>query len=71
MLNATGVAQTMTDSGATFCKFVVESADPYFTGLACPTTDTDDNEFTFNTATPVATTDFEKITIESETNIGN
>jgi hypothetical protein len=72
MLNATGVAQSMGSGNATLCMFEVAITDPYYIGLDCPATEADeDDRFIFNTSTPVATTDFEKITIESETNYGN
>jgi len=67
MLNATGVAQSMGSNNATQCEFNFEATNPYATtAFDCHVTSYDTGTFTFNTATPVATTDFEAITIESE-----
>jgi hypothetical protein len=75
MLNTNNEAQVIGSTDTTSCTFIFDD-DPnytatYSTGVNnCPVLDSPaatSSTFTFNTATAVATTAFEKITIESST----
>jgi len=69
MLSDGDIAQPIGGNNATQCEFTFAATSPYATtGNDCQVTDFDEGQFTFNTATPLATTDFEKITIESDSN---
>ena len=76
MLNTSNVAQVIGSTDTTSCVFLFDNTGSpytvtYTTGvnncpvLASPAADS--SSFTFNTATSIATTAFEKITIESST----
>jgi len=76
MLNTNNEAQVIGSTDTTSCTFIFDDDGPTFTATYstgvnnCPVLDSPAatiSTFTFNTATAVATTDFEKITIESST----
>ena len=69
MLSDTDIAQPIGGSNATQCEFIMAGSTPFaITANDCAVTDQETGMFIFNTATPLATTAFEKITIESDSN---